>query len=110
MSINRNLAILTEYEENTHPHIYSFKNEFDWHMNKTVAQKLKRMYNDPYKYRISEYESKSGCPLVELCCTEKIDLEDIIFIINLKKYYLRYTVKDIIPVENPYMPSFGGFE
>jgi hypothetical protein len=113
MSIYRNLALHTEYEENTHPHIYSFKNEMDWHMNETVAQKLKRMYDDPYKYRISEYESRSGLfvrPIVELWSTEKIDLEDIIFIIDLKKYFLSYTVKDVIAVEKPLISSFGRFE
>lgn len=113
MSIYRNLASRTEYKKNTHPYIYTFKNEMDWHVKETVAQKLKRIYNDSYKYKIFEYESRAGlfvCPLVDLWCTEKIDLEEIVFIIDLKRYFLRHFVKNEIAIEKPLMPSITSME
>jgi len=113
MSIYRNLDFHTEYEKNTHPYIYTFKNEMDWHVKETVAQKLKRIYNNSYKYRIIEYESRDGlfvCPLVDLWCTEKINLEEIIFITDLKRYFLGHSVKDEIAVKKPLISSFRGMD
>ncbi len=93
----------TKVVKNTHPYIYTFKNETIHGEGLNVYQKLRSYFSDQSSYKFEGYEMMTGNyaeDIVELWSTEKIDLEDTMFVIEFKKYLIdeRYQETISIPI------------